>query len=130
MSYIPEALRRLVYERAGGHCEYCLLDVRYAYFPYEIDHIVAEKHGGKTEAGKEDLNKELSELRAMELIKQLTSMFKQKVSEIKNIDQLSVEYIGQGRGEEYPIPTIKDYKDDDDRRRIVLCYWAVLPNIQ
>lgn len=49
MSYIPEALRQLVYERANGHCEYCRLDVRYAYFPYEIDHIVAEKHEGKTD---------------------------------------------------------------------------------
>lgn len=50
MSYIPEALRRLVHERAKGCCEYCLLDSRYAYFSYEVDHIVAEKHGGKTEA--------------------------------------------------------------------------------
>ncbi len=50
MSYIPEALRRMVYDRANGHCEYCLLDTRYTYFPYEIDHIVAEKHGGRTEA--------------------------------------------------------------------------------
>lgn len=50
MSYIPESLRRLVYERAEGHCEYCLLAVRYAYFPYEVDHIIAEKHGGQTDA--------------------------------------------------------------------------------
>lgn len=83
-----------------------------------------------TDAPKELLNKKLSELRALELIKQLTAVFKQKVSLIRNIDQLNVEYIGQGRGEEFPIPTIKDYKDDDERRRIVLCYWAVLPNIQ
>jgi hypothetical protein len=82
------------------------------------------------DATKEVLNKKLSELRALELIKQLTAMFKQKVPSIKNIDQLNVEYIGQGKGEEYPIPTIKDYKEDDERRRIVLCYWAVLPNIQ
>jgi hypothetical protein len=50
VSYIPESLRRLVFERAEGHCEYCLLAVRYAYFPYEIDHIIAEKHGGQTDA--------------------------------------------------------------------------------
>ena len=50
MSYIPEPLRRLVYDRANGHCEYCLLAARYAYFPYEIDHIIAEKHGGQTDA--------------------------------------------------------------------------------
>jgi len=46
--YISESLRKLVYERANGRCEYCLLNTRYAYFPYEIDHIIAEKHGGKT----------------------------------------------------------------------------------
>ena len=48
MAYIPEALRRLVYDRAQGRCEYCLLDVLYAYLPYELDHIIAEKHGGAT----------------------------------------------------------------------------------
>ncbi len=82
------------------------------------------------DSSKENLNRKLSELRAMELITQLTAMFKQKVAGIKNFDKLKVEYIGQGRGEELPIPTIKDYKEDDERRRIVLCYWAVLPDIQ
>lgn len=84
---------------------------------------------GTGSAGKELLNKKLSELRALELIKQMTVLFKQKVNEIENIDQLNVEYIGQGKGEEYPIPSIKDYKEDDERRRIVLCYWAVLPDL-
>lgn len=79
-------------------------------------------------ATKQLLNQKLSELRALELIKQLTTLFTQKVSEIINIEQLNVEYIGQGKGEAYPIPTIKDYQLVDDRRRIVLCYWAVLPN--
>ncbi len=49
MSYIPETLRQLVYERAEGRCEYCLLPVRYAYLTYEIDHVIAEKHGGATD---------------------------------------------------------------------------------
>ena len=82
-----------------------------------------------TNNSKEVLNKKISELRAVELIKQLTTLFKQKVAEIKNIDQLNVEYIGQGKGEEFPIPSIKDYKEDDERRRVVLCYWTVLPNL-
>ena len=85
---------------------------------------------GKADATKGELNKKLSELRAIELIKQLTAIFIQKVPEIKNFDQLRVEYIGQGKGEEYPMPSIRDYKEDDERRRIVLCYWAVLPNIK
>ena len=80
-------------------------------------------------ATKQLLNKKLSELRAIELIKQLTAIFAQRVTTIKNLDQFNVEYIGQGKGEEYPMPSIKDYKENDERRRIVLCYWAVLPNL-
>ena len=50
-TYIPAALRRLVEERAGGHCEYCLLPGAVAFFPHEVDHVVAEKHGGATVEG-------------------------------------------------------------------------------
>lgn len=50
LSYIPVALRRLVEERANYKCEYCLLPTKVAFFPHEIDHIIAEKHGGKTDA--------------------------------------------------------------------------------
>lgn len=50
LSYIPVALRRLVEERANYKCEYCLLPTKVAFFPHEIDHIIAQKHGGKTDA--------------------------------------------------------------------------------
>jgi hypothetical protein len=49
-TYIPAALRRLVRERAGERCEYCLIPESVTFAPHWIDHIVAEKHGGKTEA--------------------------------------------------------------------------------
>jgi hypothetical protein len=49
MTTIPEDLRRLVVERAGGRCEYCLLHSDDAFFSHEIDHIHARKHGGETE---------------------------------------------------------------------------------
>ena len=48
MTYIPAALRRVVYERAGGACEYCLAPESAALFAHEIDHIVGQKHGGAT----------------------------------------------------------------------------------
>lgn len=48
MTYISEELRRKVAERAEYRCEYCHLHVDNAYFSHEIDHIYAEKHGGKT----------------------------------------------------------------------------------
>lgn len=35
-------------QRAGFQCEYCLLPAGLAFFPHEVDHVVAEKHGGKT----------------------------------------------------------------------------------
>jgi 5-methylcytosine-specific restriction endonuclease McrA len=48
MTYIRESLRRLVFQRANGRCEYCLLHEDDAYMPHEVDHIYAEKHGGET----------------------------------------------------------------------------------
>lgn len=49
-TYIPPALRRLVYERAGGSCEYCLIPETAVFAVHEIDHIIAQKHGGPTDA--------------------------------------------------------------------------------
>lgn len=49
MTYVPTTLRRQVTERAGNRCEYCLLPSEVAFFPHEVDHVVAEKHGGATE---------------------------------------------------------------------------------
>ena len=49
-TYIPAELRRLVRERAGERCEYCGLAEADTWFGCEVDHIVSEKHGGRTEA--------------------------------------------------------------------------------
>lgn len=48
VTYIPAALRNLVYERAGGCCEYCLISETVTFATHHIDHIIAEKHGGQT----------------------------------------------------------------------------------
>ncbi|MEH2374497.1 HNH endonuclease [Nostoc sp.] len=50
VTYIPVALRRLVEERANYRCEYCQLPAGVAFFPHEIDHVIAQKHGGATDA--------------------------------------------------------------------------------
>jgi 5-methylcytosine-specific restriction endonuclease McrA len=47
-TYVSSSLRRQVFERASGRCEYCLLSFTDAFFPHEADHIIAEKHGGVT----------------------------------------------------------------------------------
>jgi hypothetical protein len=48
--YIPVTLRRAVYDRAGGRCEYCLIPEAFTLFFHEVDHIIAQKHGGATDA--------------------------------------------------------------------------------
>ena len=50
MTYIPEKLHDLVNQRAAGRCEYCLIHNDDVFRPHEVDHIVAEKHGGQTHA--------------------------------------------------------------------------------
>src|SRR5438477_13047475 len=52
MTYIPAALRQLIYEQADGRCEYCLISDNATFAAHEIDHVIAEKHGGLTEANK------------------------------------------------------------------------------
>jgi hypothetical protein len=49
VTYVPAALRREVIERAGNRCEYCRLQAEIAFYPHEVDHIIAEKHGGTTD---------------------------------------------------------------------------------
>lgn len=49
-TYIPSALRKLVIERAKHLCEYCLMPEKLSFATHEIDHIIAEKHGGQTNA--------------------------------------------------------------------------------
>jgi len=45
------ALQQLVWQRAGDRCEYCQFPADVALLPFQIDHIIAEKHGGATVAG-------------------------------------------------------------------------------
>lgn len=45
---ISDRLARQVRVRAGQRCEYCHLPEEYTAISMEIDHIVAEQHGGKT----------------------------------------------------------------------------------
>jgi len=45
------ALERQVRQRAGGRCEYCRLPQAGSRVPFEIDHIIARKHGGRATAG-------------------------------------------------------------------------------
>ena len=43
-------LQQLVWQRARRRCEYCHFPADIALLPFQIDHIIAEKHGGPTAA--------------------------------------------------------------------------------
>jgi hypothetical protein len=47
-AYVSAALRRLVCDRANHACEYCLMPEIAVFVSHEIDHVIAEKHGGQT----------------------------------------------------------------------------------
>ena len=47
---VEARVARLVRERAGDRCEYCLLPQRCTRFALQIDHVVALKHGGADDA--------------------------------------------------------------------------------
>lgn len=49
MTYIPTAVRLQVIARAQESCEYCLVHADYATFAHQVDHIIAQKHGGASD---------------------------------------------------------------------------------
>lgn len=48
---MESTLESLVRRRAGGRCEYCQVAEESLDLPFEVDHIIAEHHGGVTRAG-------------------------------------------------------------------------------
>jgi hypothetical protein len=77
---------------------------------------------------KAQLNVGLSALRAEELSNLFTKTIKEKSSEFVALPKITFENIEAGRGEQLPDSNIKNYKANDERRRIVIVYWSVLPN--
>jgi HNH endonuclease len=49
-TYISVSLRKLVWERAKDCCEYCLIPQTVALARHQVDQVIAEKHGGETDA--------------------------------------------------------------------------------
>lgn len=50
MSYVAQTLRRFVADRADRLCEYCLIHEADTFFGCQIEHVIAEKHGGASTA--------------------------------------------------------------------------------
>src|SRR4051794_8143356 len=45
---MQKALEEEVWRRADGRCEYCHLPWGFHSVPFQVDHIIAEQHGGLT----------------------------------------------------------------------------------
>ena len=48
-AYVSASLRRSVCDRGRFACEYCLMPESSVLVSHEVDHIIAEKHGGQTD---------------------------------------------------------------------------------
>jgi 5-methylcytosine-specific restriction endonuclease McrA len=53
---ISQSLRRVVAERAGFRCEYCLMPEVELFAGCEVDHIISRKHGGLTDSANPALS--------------------------------------------------------------------------
>jgi hypothetical protein len=78
-SYVSAALRRQVYDRAKGSCEYCWIPELAVLISHEVDHMIAEKHGGQTDEDN--------------LALACTSCNKFKGSDLASIDPLNSEIV-------------------------------------
>ena len=45
---MDESLRHFVWQRANNSCEYCRVPQQFDILPFQIDHVIAEKHHGLT----------------------------------------------------------------------------------
>jgi hypothetical protein len=82
----------------------------------------------KESAEKEELNMVVSGFRATEISNLIEAILRKKAGNFKATDKIQFQFYGYGQGEAFPTKTITDYKTDDERRRIVLVYWSVLPD--
>lgn len=85
------------------------------------------KNLGKEVATKEELNSELSRLRAEEVSSILLQIYNNKINDNKGQNNFQTQFYSIGKGEEFPNKKIKDYQIDDERRRIVVIYWNAIP---
>lgn len=81
----------------------------------------------KNDPTKAELNAALSALRAEEIAAFLLQRLKQTAYTFKSVDKITFENVQAGYGEKLPDATIHNYKTNDDRRRIVIAFWSVLP---
>lgn len=92
----------------------------------EIYKSIIEKLNDST-ATKEKMNQQLSEWRAINIGNLMEISIEKKIPTYKDIKSIDFLFVEKGKGEEYPSKKITDYKTEDERRRIVLLFWNILP---
>lgn len=92
----------------------------------DIFKTLVEKLNDST-ASKERMNQKLSEWRAMNIGNLMEYSIEKKIPNYTNIKSIDFLFVEKGKGEEYPSKLVTDYKADDERRRVVLLFWNILP---
>lgn len=75
------------------------------------------------------MNQALSDLRANELLRNLKIIMRTSAPQFSSYNHLKIGYSSYGRGEALPFNNITDYTENDERRRVVVFYWAILPDL-
>ncbi len=91
-------------------------------------HKVVSAYIGNINATRQELNTGLSALRSEEISRLLSKMVKERSAEFLSVEKVVFQFVEKGEGEKLPNKNIKDYKANDDRRRIVIIAWNALPN--
>ncbi len=78
-------------------------------------------------ASKEAVNGKLSQLRAKNIANVMDHILSTKIPEYKDVHDLNFLFLEEGKGENFPSKKITDYTENDERRRVVLLYWSILP---
>jgi hypothetical protein len=87
------------------------------------------RFSNQSDPSREELNRVLSQLRANEMMRNMKLVIGNEINDFNEINKLRFNYFNYGRGELLPSSKITDYKKDDERRRIVMFYWSVLPQL-
>jgi hypothetical protein len=88
-----------------------------------------EKNVATTLPSRVQLNVEMSNRRANSITSILRDQYRLQRSKYP-INNLSSSFFSIGKGEQLPAGAITDYKPIDERRRVVLIYWSVLPKMK
>jgi hypothetical protein len=87
------------------------------------------KNVSESSPSRVQLNVEMSNKRANSITSILRDQYRLQRSNYP-ITNLSNSFISIGKGEQLPAGKITDYKAIDERRRVVLIYWSVLPKMK